>query len=430
MRTKSFLILLATTITKIMTLPYAMALEVERDGKHVHGAHIECPLPMTAQDVVRCAQEEHPEVKRVKLQRESLQTLIGMAEQRPNPALSSRFTQGKFLGDNIYESETSLLQPIELGDKRNARIDQAASMQRQSEAEIREVQADVIIKTILNLYRLKQIEHERAILDETILIFEKVNRQITMIPRRSPEQQASSSLFKMAYADAKIKRSELLDEERVIEHYFHLSTGHSLSELKNVLPDFSKTMPQVLDSSHDSTTYSPTIDRLLANHKFAETQLQLAQAQSWPDLEIGPTVQTETDGPFQKFRFGISLNIPLPIFQANGAGRIHANNSVTIAEKLISLEKAEESHERAEQMQIYRNAIEALQEIMPIQTIENEHDQIERLYIRGLVSSSVLVESHRQRFDLMRGRHGRELKATQALWLIYKLDGKIFEESL
>ncbi len=79
---------------------------------------------------------------------------------------------------------------------------------------------------------------------------------------------------------------------------------------------------------------------------------------------------------------------------------------------------------------MYRNALEVLKDSPTIVQIEHEHSKNEGLGKRGLISGSLLVESYRQRNDLIRGRNGRELKALQALWLVYKFDGRIFEEPI
>lgn len=396
---------------------------------HVHGSHPECPLPNSAQDVLRCAQEEHPEVKRAKLAQNQSEALLDAASQVPNPELESQSVFGNVLGDQQAQSQISLTQPISLGGKRGAKKAEARAVGVQSNADLKKVQAEVIIETVVKLHRLRQIEKEKGILDETVSSYAKLVSQYRSRSHLSPEQEVSLSVFEMAHADSKIRRSLLSNEDRALEHYFHISTGHGLAELSKALPSAPKNWPTLGEKS-DRSSPSPTLQRLIADHEFASAELETARAHSWPDLRIGPMVQLQSAGPMRSQLYGFQINLELPFFNQNGGGRNYASKGVSRAEGSISLLKAEEAHERQEQVRVYQAALEALQSSVTSQELERKHSRIEALSVRGLISSSLAIEAHRQREELEKNRNERELKALEALWTVYKLDGRIFEESL
>src|SRR5688572_13153234 len=64
---------------------------------HVHGSHVECPLPKTAMDVLRCVQQDHPNVKRAKNSLEASVALTDVAGQLPNPEFELQTVYGKSL---------------------------------------------------------------------------------------------------------------------------------------------------------------------------------------------------------------------------------------------------------------------------------------------------------------------------------------------
>lgn len=399
----------------------------EKEG-HIHGSHVECPLPKTALDVVRCAQEEHPSVKRARLTNQATDTLTAVARQMPNPDLD---VESAFIGSSEGRAETqvALLQPIELGGKRTARVRGAQAETGQTAADLKAAQANVIIETVTKLHRLRQLEKEKAVLRDTAEALTKTIAQQRSRPALAPEQQVSLSVFRMALADAKLRESELFEEERAIEHYFHVATGHSLEEVRRVMPQAPSNFPAVTEQVNE-TVQSPAIIRAVAEKEAALAQLEVARANSWPTLRIGPAAMFEQDDRGSESIFGFRLMMDLPVFQANGAGRAHASRGVERAERLIDLTRAEEAHERAEQLRVYKSAVQALKDAPTVSEIEKDHQKNETLARRGLISGSLLIESHRQRADLIKGRFGRELKAIEALWQIRKFDGRIFEESL
>ena len=396
---------------------------------HVHGSHPECPLPKTPMDILVCAREEHPDVKRSKLAQEHGRTLTDVASQIPNPELESQTVFGSTLGDQQVQSQISLTQPLSLGGARSARIEEAKAQQKQLEGDLKKVQAEVTLRTVTKLHRLRQLQTEKAILDEAVTSYDKLLGQYKARPSLTPEQEVSQAVFEMALADSRIKRSLLTDEEREIEHFFHVATGHGLPELMKTLPEAPKAWPPVEQKS-GGTGRSPEVSRLLADQALAEAELDFARATSWPGLRLGPMVQLGVDGPIRSQLYGLQLNLDLPLFNINGAGRAHAAKGLWKAESAIALLKIEEGHERAEQARIYQSAIEALKTAGSTSVMEKKHQRIEALSMRGLISSSLAIEAHRQRSDLEKSRNERELTAIEALWEIYKFDGRILEESL
>lgn len=409
-------------------LPHAVS-DTEHGTQHVHGSHVECPLPSVPMDTLRCATENHPDVKRAKLAAQHSESLTEVAAQIPNPELETQSMVGQLYGDTLMQTQISLTQPIEWGGRRSSRIQVAYAQQSQAQSDLRQAQAEIVKQTVKKLHRLRQIENERETLEEAVGSFSKLVAQYRERQRLTPEQEASRAVFEMAQADSKIKLSVLLEEEREIGHFFHVATGNGLSEIKKALPTSPKSWPKISERN-DLKPPSPYMARLLSDQELFRADQSAAVAASWPGLRLGPMVQLESSGPIQGQIYGLQLNIEIPVFNLNGGGRLHAARGIERAEKSISLLKAEESHERVEQTLVYQGAVSALSEAPSLASLERQHQRIEELSVRGLISGAMVVEAHRQRSELQKSRNERELKAIEALWIIYNLDGRIFEESL
>ena len=62
--------------------------------------------------------------------------------------------------------------------------------------------------------------------------------------------------------------------------------------------------------------------------------------------------------------------------------------------------------------------------------LEKKHRKIESLFKRGIISTSLVIESHRQLIEFFNTRFEFENGATEALWNIYKLNGEIENKKL
>lgn len=408
--------------------PGQMPSKYDEAGAHVHGSHIECPLPKTSLDVVRCAQEEHPSVQKAKLTLNQAKGLSSIAGQWRNPELDVQMVNGEIEGTKKSETQVALLIPIEIGGKRNARKLEAESQGKLSEAELKGIQSDVTIETVTKLHRLRQLEGEKAQIQEAVDTFALVVSQQKSRPGLSPEQRVSLSVFRMALSEAKIRQSEIFEEERALEHFFHIATGHSLNELKKVLPASPKSWPDI--KSAPAQAFSPGAQLARAELDMALAQVKASSAEAWPEFKIGPMVQVEEEGPNKGSIFGFQLSMGLPVFNFNGARRNYTGLGETKARKIVELTRTEENHERDEQLRVYERSVQALKDAPTVEELEKDHKQHEGYARRGLISASLIIESHRQIQELTRSRHGREIKALESLWQVYKFDGTILTETL
>ncbi len=414
----------AVVLSVLTTTGFTFASDV---GKHEHGSHLECPLPKHAQDVVECAKENHPLVLRKKNEADHTKLSEVVARQIPNPELDTEMTKG---AGGLSNSTVGILQPVEWGGKRSSRINSAKARISYVDAELKDIQAEVIRSTVAKLHRLRQIEQEIKILTTTNQTLEKLIAQQTSRLNLTPEQQVTLSVYRMALMDSQIKSSEIFDEERALEHYFHISTGHSLDELRPVLPKAPAIWPDMEKSTANSIS-STGLQKALAEKNEFLAESELANASTWPNLKIGPmwNSQAGVGQPAQSL-LGFRLVMDLPVLNWNSGGRSFAQAGVLRGEKNITLLREEEQHERNEQMKVYQRALATLKSVPEASVIEKDFQKNESLVRRGLISGPILIEFHRQRAELTRSRNTRELKAIEALWHIYQFDGRIFTENL
>jgi cobalt-zinc-cadmium efflux system outer membrane protein len=402
------------------------ASEQKEAGHHQHGSHPECPIPQTAMDVLKCASENHPKIRAAQLD-EQVQGGVEKREgQIPNPSLNLETVSGEMGNVSRKETKISLMQPLEIGGGRGARIDLAKANTFRSRAELEEVRANIMIETVINLYRLYQLKLQSESSERTIQAYQNSINSLKRRAALSPEQKVSLSVFQMALAEAKLRVLSISEERRSLGLYFHMATGNSYDEIKGVLPSQYK-WPTLSESVEIK---SPAKAKAVAEQMAAEAQLNQEQASSWPVLAIGPMVQMEEEGSDKVNLYGLQLSFPLPLFNVNGGGRKAAQLGVQRSQELLKITERVESHEREETLHNYEDSLKALKESPQFNQIDEENRKNQKLAGSGLIPASLAIEAQRSNAELIKTLQERELKTLQALWTIYKLDGRILTESL
>ena len=413
----------------VMAAPLgALANQKLHVEKHIHGSHEECPLPKSSSDVMDCAVKLHPSSKRARLKVDSIGNLEKKALQIPNPTFSSRYVKGEHDSEEVSELETNLSFTLELGGKRSSRQELAKGEINNAIAEKEAVKANVKIETVLKMHRLRQVLEERKLLEESLVAFKNVLKKLEDLPRLSAEQEASLTLFELALEEAKVHKSELFEIERELEHFFHVATGHSLDEIAKVLPPAPTSWPSVNDK--EAVDVSPNVKRLESLAQLAQKEYELQGSNAWPDLKIGPSFSIEKEGGRENEMLGFNIQLPLPLFQANGGAKAYAKSELLRSQQNIALTKSEEKHERFEKKRVYESAVSILQKTMKMSTVEKKHKRIANLYMRGVVSSSVYLDSIKQKLSYLKRRNMREMTAIKALWAIRFYDGSVLKEKM
>ena len=120
----------------------------------------------------------------------------------------------------------------------------------------------------------------------------------------------------------------------------------------------------------------------------------------------------------------------MPILNRNRGERQYA--ALDEARAAVSLQAAEDkiSAERRKQILRYQAAVQNLSDHHLESDLIGKHRTIERVFEQGLVSSALVIESHRQLYEITKTLNEQELAALDALWRIYLIDGQAFEKKL
>lgn len=389
-----------------------------------------CETFNTAQDILDCATLKSPDLQRAAAMVRTHETAERKARQRPNPELESRILFGVADSENDILSETNIYHPLELGGKRRARIGQAKTGLEISKTEQRGKREQTVIETVLVLHRLRQIQSEKATLKENLSTYQKIENIYQRRPLLSPEQETALTVFNLNSREAQLEMISLLDEESRLKLFLKTSLGVEMNLSSHLLPSAPAAWPQKeLEHLNEIENWSQ-IKKAKAQLQGTKASLTSAKSEAWPTLKFGPSLETDSPLGDTKVAVGFTLSTSLPFYQRNEGGKALAKSEEKAAELNLELLRKKGTVEMEKFIQEYNRNLKALKGAKALSSLEKKHHEIEELFERGLIHSTLMLEAHRQMYELRQQFHQNELRAIAALWNIYALEGRIFEERI
>lgn len=385
-----------------------------------------CGPLKSANDILECVKTRSPETLRLEQERDGALDEAKATRRWLNPIVNSQTMFGKNLGNDQYLIQVGLMQTIEFGPKRGYKNTLADSIEKRAGAEFTVNLGQDLFQTGADLVRLNQLKHEIGSVEEAIATFNKLIGQFSNRPRLSPEQEVSMSVYKLSRGDFLVRQNELVREKQEILIRFKSKLQLNESTLNAMDSNIKLSFPPLSKLDFPEST-SPELKVIDADVTAAQASLNLERSDVFSEIQVGPLAQFNADG-FQRDQFyGFQLNIPFPVWNQNGHGINSAAKRLKAAEIRADVKKRAVKEEWEQLIQNYGRLRDLLNSIPSLDDIEVRHKKVETQIYRGLVSSALVVESHRSLVDLQKSRHQSELAALLALWHVMIIQGKISE---
>lgn len=386
-------------------------------------AEVHCDKVTKYKEVLECAELKSPEVVKAEGHLKEKIARVEATTQYANPSLSLSSVSGTTDSDRKIETDVSLSFPLELGGKRTAREKAAGVEVAQTQGDLYRVKAEVRRDVTIKILRLKQIERERALVEESISTFSKLIKQYEGRPARSPEQEVSLTVFKIAKSEYDLKKTEYEEELLILESSFLMTLNLGIKDLKQIaLPTFLD-WPVALDRN-DNLLASPIYLAAEFDVQAAQSEFDKEVGESWPTVLLGPSAKLTQESGKEFQQYGFNLSMPIPLFNSNGAGRAAARTAIMSAEQKRTLILKQLEAERTLYASRYARAVASLKESPNGGVLEDKHKKIEGLIMKGLVPSSLVIEAHRSLVDFEKARNDHEMKALGALLQLQLIDGQ------
>ena len=382
----------------------------------------------TPNDLLESFKTSHPQVIENNSSIKVSEKWIEVAKQRPNPEFQAQGMKGEEIDGDVDRISLSIMHIIELGGKRSSRIDFADSKRKQFKASVQDSNEDVLIDAILKAYRLRQVKELIPIYEEAYEAFNKILKVKLQRKSLSPEEQVEKETLVLATNDYRLKVSKLKSEKINLSRHLSFFVGKDCDLKQDSLPQ-KVDLTRSFNLKKETPNYSK-LQVAINNLESAKMKLELERSKAYPDLNIGPAFETESINGKNYQSVGLSISMDLPILSTNSGSKSQALEQMNTARVRYKNIKREASLDLEAWIEKYNALGGSLKTIATREDLDKKHLKIEKLFKRGVISTAMIIESHRQLIEFANTRNEFELGAAEALWNIYKINGTVFTEKL
>jgi cobalt-zinc-cadmium efflux system outer membrane protein len=273
-----------------------------------------------------------------------------------------------------------------------------------------------------------------SIVIETIDTFKKILRNYNTRAALTPEQKVSKNVFEFAIKDYENQKISLATEQTEIESFFNALNLVSFTKVTSFVQSLTFNVEAVENRFtsvlKDKNERGPELQLATAQLKLASADYSLEKSQVWGDLSIGPIYQYRYEEGSGFPVIGIGLTLPLPLYNQNSGGTQRAAYELKSAEYLQQYATKKIQSEWIMLDNAFKQIAANIKQQPSKSEIEKKHHELEGLFYRGLVPSSLIVEAHRQLLDLTQSQHEQQLKCLQLLYRSFALNGELPKEYL
>ncbi len=379
-----------------------------------------CPISNSS-ELFALVKKNHPQILLNDAELESLKGDIEVAKQRVNPEFDGQSTLGDSLGRKIYTTSVSLKHTFELGSKRDARINLASKGIEFGKEVTRNQNENALIDSIVKLHRLRQIYELIPIYKEALETFKKIHRNFVKRKSLSPQQQVEKETLGLAISDYKLNVSQLEAEQVNLNRHLSFFLGLECTIPFKALPTKIFSKSKIENDSFENYSKLSAAKKMV---EVANAEYERESSLAIPNVQIGPVYEFEKDGIANTQTVGIALTMDIPFLNTNSGGKARALKGVSAARIRLRNTQMESQIDLKSWQTKYLNFSGSLKGIASRNELEKKHHKIEALFKRGIISTSLVIESHRQLISFYITRFEFEKGAVEALWNIYKINGE------
>lgn len=251
-------------------------------------------------------------------------------------------------------------------------------------------------------------------------------RALKKRPVLTPEQEASLLNFKLQQSEVRNIITLLQDEEEELLLFFLLNGGYRKEHVLNVMEDHYHPIEVVKSSGN----LSLNLERLGLETKIAERELDVQKALPWEGISIGPMYMDDKLEGISEKMYGVALTMPIPVWQTNKAGKALATIVKKNSTYQFSLIKKKEELQKSSLLERIESLKRGLKDMPSGQELFDNHQRVEKLYTRGLITPTSFLDSHRIWRDVISSKLELEEKILKLTIDYYRLNGKLHEVHL
>ncbi|MBX3022769.1 MAG: TolC family protein [Bdellovibrionales bacterium] len=393
----------------LLILPFFLSV-----SSHLFAA--DCDKEMqSANQFYKCALEKDPRIRALAAREKERAGRTAEAKQFPNPVGEFEATKDEISG--------SIVQPLEIGGKRSARIDVSEIENETSTVEGQLERGEISLELAQSLNRYHQQSTRLDLLEDTKRSLVSLTGRLRAKAVRTPEERVAVGLFSMQNTLIETRILAVKREITETKARLEASIGRKLTSKDQLGLSERRSWP-----SADYVKPSESLNQRLKalNVRRLEGELKVQRSLAWPDLAIGPYFKQ--DRTRDESSVGAKLEFGLPLWNRNSGAKQRAEGEFerakitsghTFAHEKLSLEALAES---------YRSLVGFLAQSASSKELHKSVKETLSLFARGMVQPSNVIETYRSAFETMEAVQDAEAAALEQYWMLQIAGGSIPKE--
>ena len=271
-------------------------------------------VQITLRDALNLALSANPEIAVAMREREAIEGLKTQAATRPNPSLSTSIQDTR---SAYRQTFLQLNQEIELGDKRQARMNAADIFAQKTEAELDSKKAEIHANVIAAFYAVLIAQERLSLAQSSRDIAESARDAASKRVKAGKSSPVEETKSNIAASSAKIEWNQAQAQLSSSRARLASLWGGHLPILANVEGDVT-VVPEILKSGEVSQSLenAPAIKlaKIEIDSRSALTKIERSKATPNITVSAGVMNNQELGGLNQAL---LGLSIPIPVFDGN-----------------------------------------------------------------------------------------------------------------
>lgn len=358
-----------------------------------------------------------PILEEVSISEKHAEAFVQRAGQVPNPEVNMQYSRGDQFGLEVNNYNISVLHTLELGDKRNSRLERSKAQTDLSLTELELSKYASLLDGIIDYRRAQQLDELTHALEEATQTYRRIIKKLSLREKLSPEEHVSMSTLKLALGDYEGRMHELVHEKEsliVRVEYLAGCTKPQLSYDNYKYKDISEF--GIKDGSGLIALQDKKVN-------FAQKNMEVEKSLGYSNLKIGPIVNYQTIGEDQFVAAGVGITFDLPVFHTNDGGKAVAATNLRMEEVKARNHLNELNLKLKKEIHVYKHSLKALAKMPDLKSVHVKHKQVEKYFNRGVISIPMVIEAHRQYVDYMSALFEIENDVLHSIKNIYLITG-------
>lgn len=294
--------------------PMAMAEYSQDQTYNPQTPTIESIKGLTLQSALKLAMEANPEISVAIREREATEGAVIQAGTRPNPSISTSIQDTRRDTRQVF---LQLNQEIELGNKREARIEAAQAFYNKASAELARKKADIYANVVTAFYEVlagqERLKLSKSSVELANLALDAASKRVKA-GKSAPVEETKS---KIAESSAKIEFNQAKSQLSIARKRLSALWGNPLPVFESAQGDVENipNISSIVDLSA-ALENSPTISLAKLEISARDGMTKIEQSKTTPNITISAGVLNNQElGGLNQALLGLS--VPIPVFDRN-----------------------------------------------------------------------------------------------------------------